>query len=363
MKIARCDGSRQPGAACFKLITTFTLPACSRCTTRIRLVKVVLLSTFAVLVSVNVLLSKPDAPHDAPIGLGIAGLILSVMLISFNAFDPVMWYRGRFLFANEEYLQLFREANPTISAAEIPRHEDGILIVVALVLLVSFTVTGGIAVISLQERLAPSGAFLVGQTPAGWMMLLSAVVVLIMGPVAVLAMYVADRIHHSLNIAPADPLLAHVRAAARTVSTSWRVTGAIAAACLVATAATGFGSYFYLTEGELAVRAPLEASLRRYRWDDVAAVSIRCRSFGKGPRLRYVLQMSDGQDIDLDRVPPRRLAAVFEQMTSRLDALSGVRYEFDVSERALAEFGAKHGTGFENAIRSQVLRHGGVLQR
>jgi hypothetical protein len=73
--------------------------------------------------------------------------------------------------------------------------------------------------------------------------------------------------------------------------------------------------------------------------------------------------MSDGHEIDLAQVSPRRLSPAFEQLTSRLDSLPGVRYEFDISEDALAECGRKHGTGFENAIRSQVQRHGGVGQR
>lgn len=132
---------------------------------------------------------------------------------------------------------------------------------------------------------------------------------------------------------------------------------------LVAIAGKGFGSYFYLTDRELAVREALETSLRHYQWDDVAAVSIGCRSSSQGPSLRYVLRMSDGHEIDLAQVSPRRLSPAFEQLTSRLDSLPGVRYEFDISEDALAEFGRKHGTGFENAIRSQVQRHGGVGQR
>jgi hypothetical protein len=46
-----------------------------------------------------------------------------------------------------------------------------------------------------------------------------------------------------------------------------------------------------------------------------------------------------------------------------LDSLSGVRYEFDISEKALVALGSEHGAaGLENAIRSQVLKHGGVVQ-
>ena len=120
--------------------------------------------------------------------------------------------------------------------------------------------------------------------------------------------------------------------------------------------------YFYLTETELAVRAPLETSLRHYEWDDVAVVSIACRSSRKGPSLRYVLRTSDGQTIDFSRVPAWRLAPVFERITSRLDSLAGVRYEFDISERALDEFGRERDTGLANAIRRQAQRHGGVLR-
>lgn len=355
-------GSRRPGAKGAKRITTFALPICPECATRIRLVKICLLSTFAVLIAVGVLLATPDAPRDGLIGMSVAGLIVSAMLISFNAFDPARWSQGRFSFANREYLQLFRQANPAISAEAIGRHEDGIFAVVVSVFAVSFPLLAVITVMSLQERLAPGNAFLFGQTPAGFMMLFSGMLALILGPIVALALYVADRIRHALKIAPADPLPAHVWAAAWTAAGNWRVVAAIAAAFLLAITAKGFGSYFYLTDEELAVRAPLESSLRHYPWDDVAAVSVRCRSSNKGPRLRYVLRLSDGHDIDFDRVPPRRLAPVFERLTSRLDSSSGVRYEFDISEEALVEFGDKHGPGLENAIRSQMQRHGGVAR-
>ncbi len=363
LKIVRFDGSRQPGAKGFNIITAFTLPVCSECATRIRLVKVFLLLTFAALISVGILLSKPDAPKDAFIGMAAAGLILSVILISFNAFDPARWFQGRFLFANREYLQLFREANPAISAEAIPWYEDGIFMILVSVFLISFAILGLISAMSLQERLAPSDAYLFGQTPAGSIMLVGGMAPLILGPAFALAMYVADRVRHFLKIPPADPLPAHVWAAAWASAGNWRVVGAIAAAFLVAVAAKGFGSYFYLTERELAIRAPLEASLRHYQWDDIAAVSVRCYSSSKGPRVRYVLRMSDGHVIDFDRVPPRRFALVFDRMTSRLDSLSGVRYEFDISEDALAEFGRKHGAGLANAIRSQMQRYGGVIPR
>jgi len=345
------------------MITAFTLPVCTECATRIRLVKVFLLLTFAVLISVGILLSTPDAPQDALIGMSVAGLIVSVILISFNAFDPARWFQGRFSFANREYLQLFREANPAISAEARRRCDDGIFMVFVLIFAISFPLLGVIAAMSLQERLAPGDAFFFGQTPAGWFMLFTGIVALSLGPIVALAMYVADRVRHFLKIPPSDPLPAHVWAAAWVAAGNWRVVGAIVAAFLVAVAGTGFGSYFYLTERELAVRAPLEASLRHYKWDDVAAVSVGCRTSRKGPRFSYVLRMSDGHDINFDRVPPWRLAPVFERMTSRLDSLSGVRYEFDISEDALAESGRKHGGGLENAIRNQAQKHGGTIQR
>lgn len=363
LKIVQCGFTRQPGTVRFKMFTTFTLPVCSECATRIRLVKFFLLLTFAVLISIGILFSRPDAPQDALIGMAAAGLIMSVILISLNFFDPAKWSQGRFLFANREYLQLFREANPAIPAEAVPRYEDGIFVVVTSVFVISFAVLGMIAAMSLQEQLAPSDAFLFGRTPVGFNMLFGGMVLLILGPVFALALYVADRIHHSFKIPPADPLPAHVWAQAWTASGNWRVVGAIAAAFLLAVVGKGFGSYFYLTERELAVRAPLETSLRHYQWDDVAAVFAGCRIIGKGPRLTYVLRMSDGHDIDFARVPPLRLAPVFERMASRLDSLSGVRYEFDISEDALSEFGRKHRGGLENAIRNQVRRHGGIIQR
>lgn len=345
------------------MITAFTLPICSGCATRIRLVKVFLLMTFVALILVGILLSKPDAPQDALIGLATAGLIVSVLFISFNAFDPAKWFQGRFLFANREYLQLFREANPTISAQAIPRYEDGIFFVLFLVFFISFVILGVNATMSLQDQLAPNDVFLFGQTPAGIIMLISGMALLILGAVYVLALYVADRVRHFLKIPPADPLPAHAWVAAWTRAGNLRVVGAITVAILMAVAGLGLRSYFYLTESELAVRSPFESSLRHYRWDDVAAVFVACRFSGKGPQFRYVLRMSDGHVIDFSRVPPGRLASAFERIDSRLDSLSGVRYGFDISEDALSEFGNEHGTGFENAIRSQVQRHGGVTHR
>jgi hypothetical protein len=345
------------------MITTFTLPVCAACATRIWRVKAFLLLVFAVPVSVGILLSKPDAPLDWLIGPGVAGLITSVLFISSNTFDPATWFQGRYLFANRDYLQLFREANPAIAAEATPRHTDGIFMILLLVFAISFPMLGAIGAMFLQEQLAPSDTFLFGQTHTGLAMLVGPAALLSLGPAFALAMYAADRIRHALKIPPADPLPAHAWAAAWAASASWRATGAIAAVLLVAIAGKGFGSYFYLTDRELAVREALETSLRHYQWDDVAAVSIWCRSSSQGPSLRYVLRMSDGHEIDLAQVSPRRLSPAFEQLTSRLDSLPGVRYEFDISEDALAEFGRKHGTGFENAIRSQVQRHGGVGQR
>jgi len=363
LKILHFGGGRRAGAKGFKMITAITLPVCSECATRIRLVKVFLLLTFALLISVGILLSTPDAPQDALIGISVAGLIMSALLISLNFFDPARWFQGRFSFANREYLRLFREANPAIPAQATRRYEDGIFIIFMSVFLISFVILEAVATMSLQERLAPNDAYLFGQTPAGSMMLTGGMALPILGPVFALAMYVADRVRYFLKIPPSDPLPFHVWAAAWTRAGNWRVVGAITVAFLVAVAGLGLRSYFYVTESELAVRSPLEDSLRHYRWDDVAAVFVASPFSGKGPQFRYVLRMSDGHDIDFSRVPRGRLASAFERIADRLDSLSGVRYEFDISGDALAEFGRKHGTGFENAIRSQVQKHGGVIHR
>jgi hypothetical protein len=39
-----------------------------------------------------------------------------------------------------------------------------------------------------------------------------------------------------------------------------------------------------------------------------------------------------------------------------------VRYEFDVSEDALASLGRRHGVVLSNALREQVTAHGGTLE-
>jgi hypothetical protein len=83
----------------FKMITKFAQPVCSECATRIRRVKVFLLSTFAVLIALGVLLVTPDAPRDGLIGMSVAGLIMSAILIALNFFDPARWFQDRFSFA------------------------------------------------------------------------------------------------------------------------------------------------------------------------------------------------------------------------------------------------------------------------
>jgi hypothetical protein len=255
-------------------------------------------------------------------------------------------------------LDLLMTEIPTL---ERPRNEDYVFLAVVCVCIFS-TIPVAIAVFLLQRQLAPGDSFLFEPTPIGELMLLVPTLLLSMVPAVALSKYIADRIRHWLKMAPADPLLAPALAASAR-STNWKLVGTILAALLVAIGGKGFGSYFYLTERGLSVRPPLEFSLRHYQWEDVAAVSMRCRPSRKGPGFRYVLRMSDGVDIDFGRGLTPRFASAFERITSRLDSLSGVRYEFDISEKALAALGKKHGTGLANAIRSQVLRHGGVVQR
>jgi hypothetical protein len=155
-------------------------------------------------------------------------------------------------------------------------------------------------------------------------------------------------------------------------SIDWRLVAGIAGVILMLVAAKGFGSYFYVTESGVSVRPPLEFSMRHYEWKDVTTVSVHCRdSISKRERrFRYVLEMSNGQEVDLSRalygISARLRAAsavrFAEFIPSHLNTVLGMRYEFDVSQNALAALGRKHGAVLSNALREQILAHGGTLQ-
>jgi hypothetical protein len=81
--------------------------------------------------------------------------------------------------------------------------------------------------------------------------------------------------------------------------------------------------------------------------------------------------MSNGLEVDLSGalygVSPKLRAAsavrFAEFIPSHLNTVSSMRYEFDVSQDALAVLGKKHGVVLSDALREQVLAHGGTLQR
>ena len=355
-------GGRHPEAKALDLATTFTLPICSGCSLRITLVKAAVLLVFSAFIVAGVLLSSPAATLDWLIGMGVAGLITSLLLLAFNMFDPAAWLQGRFLFANREYLRLFREANPGVAAEAKPLYEDGVFLLVLSVCVIASALIGAIAIDFLQQRWAPGDAFLLGQAPADSRLLIVPTMLSCTVPAVVLAMHVSDRIHRHLRLAPIESLIASFGASLWAARASFRATASIAAALLAATAVVGFRSYFYVTDTELAVRSPLEDSLRHYRWNDVAVVFLTCRTSSDGVRFSYVLQMTDGRDVDFARVPVRHLAPVLERIGASLDVVSGIQYEFDVAEGALATLGTEYGAGFAEAIRRQVRSHGGLVQ-
>jgi hypothetical protein len=153
---------------------------------------------------------------------------------------------------------------------------------------------------------------------------------------------------------------------------TWRPAAGIAGVILTLIAAKGLGSYVYVTESGVSVRSPLEFSMRHYEWNDVTTVRVHCRdSMTKRKRqFRYALEMSNGQEVDLSKAlygastKLRAASAVrfAEFIPSHLNAVPSIRYEFDISQDALASLGKRHGVVLSNALREQVLAHGGTLQ-
>ena len=227
---------------------------------------------------------------------------------------------------------------------------------------------------SLQRRLQPADSVLFGPTPNGELMF--AMPTILIGLLASfrVAWPLARWIRRGLRMPDKAPF--PVAAWAKSIDwqlINWRLVAGIAGVIVMLIAAKGFGSYFYVTESGVSVRSPLEFSMRHYEWRDVTAVSVRCRdSISKrNCRFRYVLEMSDGQEVDLSRalygVSARLRAAsavrFAEFVPSHLNAVPGIRYEFDVSQDALASLCKGHGVMLSNALSEQVLAHGGTLQR
>jgi hypothetical protein len=172
------------------------------------------------------------------------------------------------------------------------------------------------------------------------------------------------------DIAPPVPVAAWAQSIKQSIN--WRLAGGIAGVILISIGAKGLGSYFYVTEDGVSVRPPLEFSMRHYEWKDVTTVSVRCRhSLTRSKsRFRYILRMSDGYEVDLSLAllgPTAKLRAASaarfaESISSRLNMVPSIRYEFDISQDALASLGKRHGVVLSNALREQVLAHGGTLQ-
>jgi len=234
----------------------------------------------------------------------------------------------------------------------------------------------GLAALSLQRLwLQPDDSVLFGPTEIGRLMFI--VPIILIG--LVLSMMAAWPLTHWIRRGLRMPHVAHplppaswARLTAWAQSINWRVTGGIALLILITVGAKGLGSYFYVTEDGVSLRRPLEFSMRHYEWKDVTTVSVRYRhSLAKSKsRFRYLLKMSDGYDVDLTLAlqrPTAKLRAApaarfAESIPSLLNRVPSIRYEFDVSQDALASLGESHGVVLSNALREQILAHGGTLQ-
>ena len=257
--------------------------------------------------------------------------------------------------------------------SEHPRQPDYIFVGVVCILVFG-VVPLGVAAFSLQRLFQPSDSVLFGPTPNGELMF--AIPAILIGLLAAFrAAWTLTRwIRRILRMPDKDLLPAG--AWAKSIdwqSINWRLVAGIAGVILMLVAAKGVGSYFYVTESGVSVRSPLEFSMRHYQWKDVTTVSVDCRdSISKRKRrFRYVLEMSNGQEVDLSRalysvsakLRAASAARFAEFIPSHLNAVLSIRYEFDVSQAALASLGKKHGVVLSKALREQILAHGGTLQR
>jgi hypothetical protein len=84
----------------------------------------------------------------------------------------------------------------------------------------------------------------------------------------------------------------------------------------------------------------------------------------------YILTMSDGYEVELSRAldaTTEELRASYaarfaESIPSQLNTVPSIVYKFNVSRDGLASLGENRGMVLPNAIRDQVLTHGGALQ-
>jgi hypothetical protein len=263
---------------------------------------------------------------------------------------------------------------PPLAPSDHQQQPDYIFVGVLCVCALIIPVPVAVGVSSLQRLLQPADSVLFGPTPNGELMF--AIPTILIGILASfrVARTLTRRIRRGLRMPDKD--LLPDGAWAKSIdwqSINWRPAAGIAGVILMLVAAKGLGSYSYVTESGVSVRSPLEFSMRHYEWKDVTTVRVHCRdSMSKRKRrFRYVLEMSNGQEVDLSRAlygasaKLRAASAVrfAEFIPSHLNAVPSIRYEFDVSQAALVSLGKKHGVVLSKALSEQILAHGGTLQR
>jgi len=254
--------------------------------------------------------------------------------------------------------------------SEHPPQTDYVYVGVVCTCVLIGIVPLGVAAFSLQRLLLkPAASVLFGPTMIG--VIMSLVPIILIGFVLSMmaARPLANRIRRGLRMPVIDPPFP---VAAWVQSINWRLAGRIAGVILITVGAKGLGSYFYVTESSVSVRPPLEFSMRHYEWKDVTTVSVRCRHspIKSKNRFRYILKMSDGYEVDLsnalsaitEKLRVAYAARFAESIPSSLNTVPNILYEFDVSEDGLVLLGEKRGVVLPNALREQVLAHGGTLQ-
>jgi hypothetical protein len=263
---------------------------------------------------------------------------------------------------------------PEIANAE-HKQESNYLLYVSIVFLcvLPFVLFPALGIISLQRVFQPADSLLFGSTVDGKLMLLVPTIVLGMLAAFLTAWPLTKWIQRVLRLPDRAPIF--LAEQAKSVDWKhWRIAGGITGVVLILVAAKGFGSYFYVTESGISVRPPLEFSMRHYEWKDVTAVWVRCmhsKISKTENRFRYILRMSDGYEVDLatalDATTQKVRAAYAERFAevipSHLNSVPSILYQFEVSRDGLALLGEKRGMVLPNAIREQVLAHGGTLQR
>lgn len=262
---------------------------------------------------------------------------------------------------------------PHSAPSDHQQQPDYMFVAVLCICVLIIPVSAGIGMMSLQRLLQPAEAVLFGPTADGELMCVIPMILLSLLASFRVAWPLTRRIQRGLRMPDKVPLLVAAWVESRDRhSINWRLAAGIAGVILLLIAAKGFGSTFYVTESGVFVRPPLEFSMRHYQWRDVTTVTVHCRHsiVKRENRFRYILQMSDGQEVDLSgalsSVSPRLRAALAVRFAafipSRLNTVPSIRYEFNVSQDALASLGEQRGVVLSNALREQVLEHGGTLQ-